>query len=194
MEKYSSMDDNELISLLRQGEEQIVEYLMEKYKPIVKKRARTMFLAGGDHEDLLQEGMMGLFKAILEFDPEKGASFPTFASLCISRQMLSAIEASQRKKHQPLNSSISFGELEISGGEAVTSSDQNPESIVLDQERADDLMMEISSVLSPYENRVLKAYLQGLDYIQISEVLGKTPKSVDNALQRIRTKVQAIRK
>ncbi len=192
MEHYGSLEDDELILRLRQGESEIAEYLLEKYKPLVKQRARTLFLAGGDQEDLLQEGMMGLFKAILEYDPKREASFSAFASLCVTRYMLSAIESSQRKKHQPLNSSISFGELESTGGETVLSMDRDPESIMLDQERVSTLMEEIRGVLSPYENSVLSAYLQGMDYLQIAENLGKTPKSVDNALQRIRSKVQGL--
>lgn len=192
MEKYRALEDDELIIRLHQGETEIVEYLLEKYKPLVKKRARTLFLAGGDQEDLLQEGMMGLFKAIREYDPDRGASLATFASLCITRYMFSAIESSQRRKHQPLNSSISFGELEHSGEESLLSMEGDPESIMLDQERTSALLEEIHRVLSPYENRVLDAYLLGLDYHQIAENLKKTPKSVDNALQRIRSKVQAL--
>ncbi len=192
MEQYGSLEDDELIRLLRQGENQIIEYLLEKYKPLVKKRARTLYLTGGDQEDLLQEGMMGLFRAILEYDPEKEASFSTFASLCVNRHMLSAIESSQRRKHQPLNSSISFGELESAGRESVLSMERDPESIMLDQERADALLEEIHGILSRYENQVLDAWLQGQDYLQIAENLNRTPKSVDNALQRIRAKVQTL--
>ncbi len=192
MEKYTDLEDDELIRLLRSGEDQIEEYLLEKYKPLVKKRARTLFLAGGDQEDLLQEGMMGLFKAIREYDPDRGASLPTFAALCVSRYMMNAIESSQRRKHQPLNSSVSFGELEQTGGDALLSTESDPESILLDQERAAMLLDQIHDALSPFENRVLDAYLQGMDYHQIAENLNKTPKSVDNALQRIRNKVQAL--
>ncbi|MDO4490090.1 MAG: sigma-70 family RNA polymerase sigma factor [Lachnospiraceae bacterium] len=192
MNKYSALEDEELIRRLRQGESEIIEYLLEKYKPLVKKRARSLFLAGGDQEDLLQEGMMGLFKAIREYDPKREASFATFASLCITRYMLTAIDASQRKKHQPLNSSISFGELETEGGEGMLSTMANPERIMLDQERTSALIERIQKALSSYENAVLDAYLQGLDYHQIAEKLNKTPKSVDNALNRIRTKVQAL--
>lgn len=192
MEKYRALEDDELIGRLHQGEEEVVEFLLEKYKPLVKKRARTLFLAGGDQEDLLQEGMMGLFKAIREYKADRGASLETFASLCITRYMLSAIESSQRRKHQPLNSSISFGELENTGEESVLSTEGDPESIMLDQERTAALLEEIHGVLSSYENRVLDAYLSGQDYVQIAESLEKTPKSVDNALQRIRAKVQNL--
>lgn len=192
MEKYHALEDEELIRRLHQGEGEIVEFLLEKYKPLVKKRARTLFLAGGDQEDLLQEGMMGLFKAIRDYNPDKGASLATFASLCINRYMLSAIESSQRRKHQPLNSSISFGELENTGEESVLSTEGDPETIMLDQERTAALLDQIHGVLSSYENRVLDAYLGGQDYVQIAESLKKTPKSVDNALQRIRAKVQNL--
>lgn len=192
MEKYSTLEDDELIRRLHQGENEIVEFLLEKYKPLVKKRARTLFLAGGDQEDLLQEGMMGLFKAIREYDPDREASLATFASICITRYMLSAIESSQRRKHQPLNSSISFGELENTGEESVLSTEGDPESIMLDQERTSALLESIHGVLSSYENRVLDAYLEGMDYLQIADNLKKTPKSVDNALQRIRAKVQNL--
>lgn len=189
---YETAEDDQLILRLRSGETDIVEYLMEKYKPLVKKRARTLYLAGGDQEDLLQEGMMGLFKAIREYEPERGASFVTFASLCIFRYMLSAIEASQRKKYQPLNSSISFGELEEGKAEMIASTEDNPENIMLDQERTNALMEKIRNTLSSYENSVLELYLDGKGYLQIAESLQKSPKSVDNALQRIRAKVQSI--
>lgn len=191
MENYSDLEDDELIRRLRRGEQEILEFLMEKYKPLVKQKARTLFLAGGDQEDLLQEGMVGLLKAVREYDPDREASLLTFASLCITRYMLTAIESSQRRKHQPLNSFVSFAELEAAD-EAVPSGTWDPEKIMLDQEQTRALLDAIHGVLSSYENRVLDAYLQGLDYLKIAEDLNRTPKSVDNALQRIRTKVQGL--
>ena len=112
MEKYDAYSDEELIQMLREGETPVAEYLMDKYKTLVRKKARALYLAGGDHEDLIQEGMLGLYKAIREYQPDKEASFQTFAGLCISRQMYSAVVSAQRKKHHPLNTSISLNELE----------------------------------------------------------------------------------
>ena len=189
MKNYDAYSDEELLAMLRNGESSVAEYLMEKYKPLVRKRARALYLAGGDHEDLLQEGMLGLYKAVREYQPEREASFLTFAGLCISRQMYSAVLSAQRKKHHPLNTSISLNELEENQEEYNLGTAESPEAILLDQEAAENLKSRISENLSPFEKKVLDLYLSGLDYLQIAERLGKPAKSIDNALQRIRAKV-----
>ena len=189
MGKYDAYSDRELIQMLREGETPVAEYLMNKYKTLVRKKARALYLAGGDQEDLLQEGMLGLYKAVREYQPEKEASFQTFAGLCISRQMYSAVVSAQRKKHRPLNTSISLNELAENQEEYSLGIAESPESILLDQEATETLKKEIEKQLSPFETKVLNLYLSGLDYLQIAEELDKPAKSIDNALQRIRAKV-----
>lgn len=188
MKSYDAYTDEELIGRLREGEGEVADYLMDKYKNLVRKKARALYLAGGDHEDLLQEGMLGLFKAVQEYQPGKEASFYTFASLCITNQMYKAVTSSQRQKHQPLNNSLSLNELEEKTWNLIT--EESPEKILLEQERSDHINRKIEAVLSPFEFEVLELYLGGDDYIRIAEKLDKPPKSVDNALQRIRKKVR----
>ena len=185
--QYDYVSDEELISRLRDGETGISDYLMEKYKGMVRKKARAMFLIGGDTDDLIQEGMIGLFKAVRDYRPEREASFQTFARLCIDRQLSSAIQSSMRQKHQPLNSYVSLSQDEEGEQELWT---ENPEAILIDQENTRILQEEIRRQLSPMENQVLDCYLEGDGYVQIGEMLGKSPKAIDNALQRIRGKIR----
>lgn len=199
MEQYSLMSDEELIVRLREGQEDISDYLMEKYKNLVRKKARAMYLIGGENDDLIQEGMIGLYKAIRDYDPGKGASFYTFAELCISRQLYSAVEASRRQKHQPLNSYVSIYDQDNEekansplnqGG--MFGRNRNPEELLIDQENLADIEEAIRRKLSSFENEVLRLYLSGMNYSQIAEELEKSPKSTDNALQRIKKKVKMI--
>lgn len=187
--RYEKCTDEELIARLRAGEEEISDYLMEKYKGFVRKKARAMYLIGGETDDLIQEGMIGLFKAIQSYHPDREASFRTFAGMCIDRQLYSAIQNSNRQKHMPLNSYISLSE-EKESEELEASWWENPENIIIDQESTEILEQEIHKVLSPMENKVLEYYLKGYGYIQIAELMGKTPKSIDNALQRMRGKIR----
>lgn len=186
--QYDHVSDEELISRLRDGENGISDYLMEKYKGMVRKKARAMFLIGGDTDDLIQEGMIGLFKAVRDYRPEREASFQTFARLCIDRQLSSAIQSSMRQKHQPLNSYVSLSQDDEGEQELWT---ENPEAILIDQENTRILQEEIRRQLSPMENQVLDCYLEGYGYVQIGEMLGKSPKAIDNALQRIRGKIRS---
>ena len=189
MSRYRQCSDEELIERLRNGESEISDYLMEKYKGTVKKRARAMYLIGGETDDLIQEGMIGLFKAVQDYRPDREASFRTFAGLCIDRQLYSAVKNSTRQKHIPLNSYVSLSEEEESGSlEGLWS--ENPEALVIDRENTGILEKEISKALSPMENKVLDYYLRGYGYVQFAEIMGKTPKSIDNALQRIRGKIR----
>ena len=189
MSRYDQCSDEELIFRLRQGETDISDYLMEKYKEFVRKKARAMFLIGGETDDLIQEGMIGLFKAIQNYQSDKETSFRTFASLCIDRQLYSAVQNSNRRKHLPLNSYVSLSEEnEAEHLEGVWSED--PETILIDQESTRNLEHEITKILSPMENKVLDYYLRGYGYIKIAEIMGKSPKSIDNALQRIRGKIR----
>lgn len=189
MSQYEQYSDEELIERLRKGESGISDYLMEKYKDFVKKRARAMYLIGGETDDLIQEGMIGLFKAIQDYRSDREASFHTFAGICIDRQLYSAVKNSTRQKHIPLNSYVSLSEEEETGTlEGLWS--ENPEALVIDRENTGLLEKEISKALSPMENKVFDLYLRGYGYVQIAEMMGKKPKSIDNALQRIRMKIR----
>lgn len=189
MGKYDGLSDEELLVHLREGESGILDYLVEKYKDLVRKRARAMYLIGGETDDLIQEGMIGLFKAVRDYQPDKEASFQTFACLCIDRQLYNAIQSYNRQKHLPLNTYVSLSreDEESSLGELWA---DNPESIIIDRETTLALEKEISKVLSSMENKVLEYFLKGYGYVQIAELLGKSPKSIDNALQRIRGKIR----
>lgn len=191
MGKFDDVSDEELIARLRAGETAIEDYLMEKYKGLVRQKARAMFLIGGDTDDLIQEGMIGLFKAVRDFQPDKEAAFATFARVCIDRQIYSAIQNSNRQKHQPLNSYVSLNQ-EDESSPIWDLSVENPEAIIIDQETTQDLRKRISDYLSPMENKVLDLYLKGKGYVEIAEFLGKSPKSIDNALQRIRAKIREV--
>ena len=162
---------------------------MEKYKGLVRKKARAMYLIGGDTDDLIQEGMIGLFKAVQDYRPDREASFQTFASLCIERQLYSAVKNSTRQKHIPLNSYVSLSEEAETGSlEGLWS--ENPEALIIDRENTGSLEKQISQTLSPMENKVLDYYLKGYSYVQIAELMNKQSKSIDNALQRIRGKIR----
>lgn len=191
MKQYDGIKDEELISRFKNGESEILDYLMEKYKNTVRKKARTMFLIGGENDDLIQEGMIGLFKAVRDYQPDRDAAFQTFASICVDRQIYNAIQSSNRQKHQPLNSYISLSEQDGENEEHLGDNwGENPESIIIDQENVQDLEQEITATLSPMENQVLEYYLAGNGYGEIAQIMGKTPKSIDNALQRIRIKIR----
>lgn len=191
-DNYEQYTDEQLIQRLRNGESQVSEYLLKKYKGIAWKKAHAMYLIGGETDDLIQEGMLGLFRAIQNYSPEKAASFRTFAILCMERQMYSAIQVSNRQKHQPLNSYVSLSE----GFTEDAMFDQliisNPESIIIDRETAQDMEQRIRQNLSKFERDVFDRYMQGSNYLQIAEMFHKSPKSIDNAIQRIRKKVRNI--
>ena len=186
---FSQYTDEELIAKLRQGEPEVMDYLIDKYKSMVRQKARVLYLVGGEQDDLIQEGMIGLFKAVRDYHTEKDASFRTFAQLCVDRQMYHAIQSSNRQKHQPLNSYVSMSSEEWEN-EVRTMLQQSPENIVIAQENAAHLESKIRNQLSKFENQVLDMYLDGDNYLTIADKMGKTPKSIDNALQRIRMKVK----
>ncbi|MCI5569221.1 MAG: sigma-70 family RNA polymerase sigma factor [Candidatus Alectryocaccobium sp.] len=184
------LTDEELIGIYRKGSLDAMTDLIIRYKPLVKNRARLFYLEGGDREDLLQEGMIGLFKAIKEYDAEKEASFATFARLCITRQMLSAIEAAGRKKHMLLNESLSIEQLDEGQIADRVGVADGPEKIFFEQEDSKLLMENINRNLSKMEKQVLDLYISGMDYLEIADMMGKSGKSIDNALQRIRNKIK----
>lgn len=187
------LSDEELVYEIRDGHSDYMDYLLEKYKPLVKSRAATKFLKGGDPDDLIQEGMIGLYKAVRDYDPanEKGASFFTFAQLCIDRQLYKAIEASQRQKRFALNDAVAYEEEELD--KYSVTGDENPEQIFLDQENADETISLILDALSRTEKVVFNLMLRGYSYREIAEIMDRSPKSIDNAIQRIRKKTSQVR-
>ena len=201
MSKYDRMTDEQLLCDYKNGNQEIMDYLMVKYKSMVRKKARAMYLLGGENQDMIQEGMIGLIKAVRDFDVTQKTSFSSFAELCVSRQMYSAIEASNRKKHLPLNSYVSLYEdsEEVGEGRSLplidtieSSKENDPEVLYFGKEYTEAFAEQLKELLSPLENHVLYLHLMGTDYRTIAELLGKSPKSVDNALQRIKTKAQKI--
>lgn len=181
-----ALPDEQLIEMARGGDSTAVGILLERYKPLVLRLSRARFIAGGDRDDLLQEGMIGLYKAVCSYDPSREAGFPSFAALCIDRQMLRAIEASQRVKNQPLNTSVGLENLTEEGAE--WEAPDTPEQIVIEKTAYDERLRNLMNRLGPVEKQVLSGYLAGLDYREIAEQIGRTPKAVDNAVQRIRRK------
>ena len=199
--EYDRLTDEELIDRLRGGEEKIMDYICDKYKNLVRSKAKSMFILGGDNEDLIQEGMIGLFKAVRDYDSGRDASFFTFADLCVSRQLYTAVQASQRKKHFPLNTYVSLSssvtidreEKDMELQEALArQAQQSPEELFLDKERVAYLEAAIDKELSTFEKQVLDLYMTGMSYSQIAKVLGRDEKSTDNALQRLKAKIRKM--
>lgn len=198
--KYKDKTDEEIILSIHDDEDAgAMDYIMNKYKNLVRKKATSMFILGADKDDLIQEGMIGLFRAVRDYDYGRDASFATFADLCISRQIYSAIKSLNRKKHAPLNSYISIyakredGSEDISPSlEEVLESDSSfiPEQHIIDQENLKALEEAIERELSPLESQVLDLYITGMSIKQISAVLSRDEKSTDNAMQRIRNKLK----
>ena len=195
------LSENEIILIAQNRNDEAMTYLMEKYKGLVRQKVRTLFLIGGDKDDLVQEGMIGLYKAICDYSPDKEASFKTFADLCISRQVYTAIKTSNRMKNQPLNSYISIYSSAYSDENALADGDfiidqeirasqLNPEEIIIDRENVSRIEKNLFAYLSKMETKVLELYLDGMTYQEIASYMDKSPKSIDNALQRIKSKLQ----
>lgn len=200
-EEYTKFMDEELICLVRQGEDGAVDFLMDKYKNMVRGKAKTLFLIGGDHDDLIQEGMIGLFRAIRDFDETRTEGFAGFASLCVSRQIYKAIQAQNRKKNQPLNNYISLyaPAFEGNGQEETKLMDvlhpdaaSNPEQFVIDKESVGQLEEGLYARLSAMERQVLDLFLEGYTYQDIAASMQREPKAIDNALQRIKSKLNQV--
>ena len=196
---YAQCTDEELIDRLRNGQEAIMDYICDKYKNLVRSKAKSMYILGGDNEDLIQEGMIGLFKAVRDYDCGRDASFYTFADLCISRQMYTAVRASGRQKHFPLNNYVSLDSRPTKQDDREAASllealadrtELNPEELFLDKERVAYLEDAIENELSAFEKQVLDLYMTGMSYVQIAKVLGRDEKSTDNALQRLKSKIK----
>ena len=201
MDSYNRKTDEELLRRMHNGDKKVIDYLMVKYKNLVRKKAKALFLIGADNDDLIQEGMMGLFKAIRDYQEEKDSSFYHFAEICISRQMYTAMEASQRKKHLPLNSYVSIyasasDNPEENGLSIVDTieagKESNPELMILGEEYTNAFEEELKEKLSKLERKVLYLHLQGMEYLNIAEFMDKSPKTIDNALQRIKAKARQL--
>jgi len=191
------MNDEEVVEFARNSNDVALEYLINKYRNFVRAKARSYFLIGADREDIIQEGMIGLYKAIRDFRPDKLASFRAFAELCITRQIITAIKTATRQKHIPLNSYVSLNRpiydeesdrtlLDIISGSKVT----DPEELVISKEEFCDIENKMSEFLSDLEWKVLMFYLEGKSYQEIANDLSRHLKSIDNALQRVKRKLE----
>ena len=196
---FDSMTDEDIALLAQQGDVDASEYLLNKYKNFVRSKARSYFLVGADHEDIVQEGMIGLFKAFRDFRPDKLASFHAFAEICVTRQIITAIKTATRQKHIPLNSYVSLNKpifdeesdrtlLDVISEGRIT----NPEELLIGQEDLSTIESRIGKMLSPLEWEVLLAYLDGRSYQEIAVDLGRHVKSIDNALQRVKRKMEKL--
>lgn len=198
---YEAMRDDDLLSLIRDGDSFAMDTLINRYKNFVRSKARTYFLIGADKEDIVQEGMIGLFKAIRDFNEEKQMSFHGFAELCVTRQMITAIKTATRQKHMPLNTYVSLNKPVFEDESERTLMDLislqynvDPEQIVINQENFLQTEKKIYDALSDLEKKVLALYLQGKTYLEIADELGKQAKSIDNAIQRVKRKIEKCMK
>ncbi len=196
-ERFRDMTDEQIVKLAQEADGMALEFLLNKYKNFVRSKARSYFLIGADHEDIVQEGMIGLYKAIRDFKEDKLSSFRAFAELCITRQIITAIKTATRQKHIPLNSYVSLNKpiyeeesdrtlLDVITEGWVT----NPEDLLISKEDLSSIEGRIGEMLSGLEKQVLFYYLDGKSYQEISEDLGRHVKSIDNALQRVKRKLQ----
>jgi len=194
---YHEMLDEDLVERARRGDDRAAEYLINKYRNFVRVKAKAYFLIGADREDIIQEGMIGLYKAIRDFRREKLTSFRAFAELCITRQIITAIKTATRQKHIPLNSYISLNKpiydedsdrtlLDVISSIKVS----DPEELVIDQEASATMRDQIKKNLSELEHKVLTAYLEGKSYQEMANELNRHVKSIDNALQRVKRKLE----
>ncbi len=191
---YADIPDEEVAKLAKSGDSHACDHLVRKYKNFVKARTKSFYLIGAEREDVVQEGMIGLYKAIRNFDPEKRVSFKTFAEICITRHIITAVKASMRQKHIPLNNYVSLNKPD-SGSEYLENcrenhQAQNPEQLIIDEENMRGVEDCMGEILSQFEAKVLAYHLNGVGYSKIAERIGKDAKSVDNALQRIKRKLE----
>ena len=196
-ERFEAMTDEEIVALAQAGDGAALEFLLNKYKNFVRTKARSYFLIGADHEDIVQEGMIGLYKAIRDFKSEKLTSFRAFAELCVTRQIITAIKTATRQKHIPLNSYVSLNKPIYDEESDRTLMDvivegraQNPEELIIGRENLVSFRDQVDRVLSGLEQDVLNAYLDGKSYQEIADKLGRHVKSIDNALQRVKRKME----
>ncbi|MBU5267651.1 RNA polymerase sporulation sigma factor SigH [Virgibacillus proomii] len=197
--QLNRLDDEGIVQLIHQGNSRALDYLIHKYRNFVRAKARTYFLIGADKEDIVQEGMIGLYKAIRDYDGEKLSSFKAFAELCVTRQIITAIKTATRQKHIPLNSYVSLDKpiydeetdrtlLDVIAG----SKSIDPQELLISQEKYGDMEMKLSELLSELEKKVLRLYLDGKTYQEMSVDLKRHVKSIDNALQRVKRKLEQL--
>lgn len=197
LQRFTGMTDEELVSLVHSGNTEALDFLITKFRPFVRMKARSYFLIGADKEDIIQEGMIGLYKAIRDFKSDKLSSFRAFAELCIIRQIITAIKTATRQKHIPLNSYISLDKpiydeesdrtlMDVLTGNGV----DDPEDLIIHNEEFQYMEEKMGEVLSELEREVLALYLDGQSYQEISEKLERHVKSIDNALQRVKRKLE----
>lgn len=197
LQPFEELTDEQLVELVHHGNTEALDFLITKYRVFVKAKARSYFLIGADKEDIVQEGMIGLYKAVRDFKEDKLASFRAFAELCITRQIITAIKTATRQKHIPLNSYVSLDkpiydeESDRTLMDVITSTEsENPEHLMINREEYSHLEEKISEILSELEQQVLTLYLDGQSYNEISEELNRHVKSIDNALQRVKRKLE----
>lgn len=195
--RFDGLTDEEIVATAQGGDSLAFEFLLNKYKNFVRSKARSYFLIGADHEDIVQEGMIGLFKAIRDYLPDRLSSFRAFSELCITRQIITAIKTATRQKHVPLNSYVSLNKPIYDEESDRTLMDviveghaQNPEELIIGREDLLSIRDRVESVLSSLEQEVLAAYLDGKSYQEIARMLGRHVKSIDNALQRVKRKLE----
>ena len=203
-EKFKQASDEEIILMYRDGEEDAASFIMNKYKNLVRKKASSMYILGADRDDLIQEGMIGLFKAVRDYDMGRDVNFYTFADLCVSRQMYTAVQSSNRQKHLPLNTYISIYSQSLNSAEETedyilmntlpSEKEKNPEEMVIEQENMEQMEHAILKELSELEKQVFELHLTGMTYVEIAKVLGRDEKSTDNALQRMKSKIKKLLK
>ncbi|ASS89796.1 MAG: RNA polymerase sporulation sigma factor SigH [Bacillaceae bacterium] len=197
IKKLQKLEDEQIVELVHKGDSAALDFLITKYRNFVRAKARSYFLIGADREDIIQEGMIGLYKAIRDFKEDKLTSFKAFAELCITRQMITAIKTATRQKHIPLNSYVSLDKpiydeesdrtlMDVISGAKV----MDPEELIINQEKFDDIELKMGEILSDLERKVLSLYLEGRSYLEISEKLNRHVKSIDNALQRVKRKLE----
>ena len=194
-EAYRPLTDEQVVEAAQQGDGQALDYVLDEYKNFVRSKARSYFLIGADHEDIVQEGMIGLYKAIRDFRPEKQASFKAFAELCIKRQIITAIKTATRQKHYPLNSYVSLNrplfdeESDRTLLDVLEGRTTNPEDLYISKEHLSGIQQQMDLLLSDLEQQVLDKFLDGKSYQEIAEDLDRHVKSIDNALQRVKRKL-----
>lgn len=196
IERLHILTDEQLVKMAQEGSKTAEEILIEKYKGMAKGKAKVYYIVGAESEDVVQEGMIGLFKAIRNYNPDREASFKTYADTCVNSQIITAIKNANRKKHQPLNESLSLSKTVVDGDWETTmenllrdSEENNPEALTLIREVLDCLKAQDSGIFSDLEWKVWSEKLKGHSYLEIADILHKSPKSIDNALQRIKKKV-----
>jgi len=196
---YEDLTDEAVAELARNYDGDALEYLLNKYKNFVRAKARSYFLIGADREDIVQEGMIGLYKAVRDFRPSKLTSFRAFAELCVTRQIITAIKTATRQKHRPLNSYVSLNKpaydeesdrmlIDVLSSVKVS----NPEDIIIGREDYSTIETKMGKLLSPLEMQVLRKYIEGKSYYEVADELGRSVKSVDNALQRVKNKLEKL--